>query len=435
MKNLSPKILVIVLGMHRSGTSAITRGLQALGVDLGNNLMPGVASDNSKGYWEDLDFNQLNIELLHKLDRQWDSLSPIEDVDFELDSLAEIKIRAVTLVQEKMANSPIVGIKDPRLPRLLPFWNTIFEQVGLEVRVVIAARNPLSVANSLEARNGFSNEKSYYLWLGHVIPAVIHTSRFLRVVVDYDNLIDNPLGQLKRISEKLNLSAPDKPSDSAREYTEDFIENNLRHTRYYPKDLLLVPSVPKSVQKASNLLNQAANDLIPLDTEFQESFSELQEELLTLKPAFTYMDRLEYTFSEKVQAVEALSSQIDNLNQSIGHRKSQIDDLEHIVADRDTRINDLDKAVTDRDTRISELSLSVADRNIRINDLDKAVTERNEQIAGLNQTTSILGHQITEIFSSTSWKITSPLRRLKKIKQEVINSVSTTTFAAKRQDM
>src|SRR5882724_9597278 len=56
--------LIVVLGMHRSGTSAMTRALQAMGVELGSRLMPPVEGENDKGFWEDLELNALNIEVL-----------------------------------------------------------------------------------------------------------------------------------------------------------------------------------------------------------------------------------------------------------------------------------------------------------------------------------------------------------------------------------
>ena len=48
------KRLIVVLGMHRSGTSAITRALNVLDVDLGDRLLPPVDGDNAKGYFVDL---------------------------------------------------------------------------------------------------------------------------------------------------------------------------------------------------------------------------------------------------------------------------------------------------------------------------------------------------------------------------------------------
>jgi hypothetical protein len=60
--------LIVVLGMHRSGTSALTRGLQVMGVTLGDRMMPPVEGNNAKGFWEDIDLNALNVEMLNAID-------------------------------------------------------------------------------------------------------------------------------------------------------------------------------------------------------------------------------------------------------------------------------------------------------------------------------------------------------------------------------
>ncbi|PZR23698.1 MAG: sulfotransferase family protein, partial [Azospira oryzae] len=70
----SQQKLVIVLGMHRSGTSAITRGLKVIGVELGDRLEPPAAGINDKGYWEDMDLVALNVEMLDVCGRSWHSL-------------------------------------------------------------------------------------------------------------------------------------------------------------------------------------------------------------------------------------------------------------------------------------------------------------------------------------------------------------------------
>jgi hypothetical protein len=53
------KKIIVVLGMHRSGTSALTRGLSTLGVGLGDTLHPA-GSDNPTGFWEDRDIIAFN---------------------------------------------------------------------------------------------------------------------------------------------------------------------------------------------------------------------------------------------------------------------------------------------------------------------------------------------------------------------------------------
>ena len=75
---MSQQRVIVVLGMHRSGTSAIARGLKALGVELGNNLMPPVANNNEKGFWEDVEIHALNQAVLATLGCDWHSLRLIE---------------------------------------------------------------------------------------------------------------------------------------------------------------------------------------------------------------------------------------------------------------------------------------------------------------------------------------------------------------------
>ena len=61
------KSIVVVLGMHRSGTSAVTRGLMVMGVELGDHLMPPVPDDNEKGFFEEIDVNAINMEVYQSL--------------------------------------------------------------------------------------------------------------------------------------------------------------------------------------------------------------------------------------------------------------------------------------------------------------------------------------------------------------------------------
>ena len=83
------KRVIVVLGMHRSGTSAITRGLQELGADLGPDLMPAAEGDNDKGFWEDMGAYRINERILSKLGSSWDGLAEISTEALMSDQLAQ----------------------------------------------------------------------------------------------------------------------------------------------------------------------------------------------------------------------------------------------------------------------------------------------------------------------------------------------------------
>ena len=143
--------LIVVLGMHRSGTSVIARGLKVLGAHLGNNL-DAAGIDNPKGYWEDLDINALNVEMLNFLKNDWHFLTPIQSEDVDTLHRNGYFLRAVEMLRKKMAQAPIFGFKDPRVAKLLPFWKKIFAHGQFKTYYILAIRHPLSVIKSLAAR-------------------------------------------------------------------------------------------------------------------------------------------------------------------------------------------------------------------------------------------------------------------------------------------
>jgi hypothetical protein len=70
--------LIVVLGMHRSGTSALTRGLQVMGVSLGERLIPPIEGNNAKGFWEDIEINAFDNEMLAAIESAWFYLAPLQ---------------------------------------------------------------------------------------------------------------------------------------------------------------------------------------------------------------------------------------------------------------------------------------------------------------------------------------------------------------------
>ena len=62
---------ILILGMHRSGTSALTRVLNLCGVDLGTRLIPPAAGNNENGFWEHVDAVDMHERLLLQLGRSW----------------------------------------------------------------------------------------------------------------------------------------------------------------------------------------------------------------------------------------------------------------------------------------------------------------------------------------------------------------------------
>ena len=325
--------LVVVLGMHRSGTSAITRGLEVLGVKLGDNLYPA-AIDNPKGFWEDTDFLGINEELLAHLDYSVDRLGLI---DWQMPSTAiveSLELKAEKLVSERCKKNALWGFKDPRTARLLPFWQAVFERVGCDVRYVIATRNPISIVESLYKRSGFEGGITFYLWLEHLIPAISGTINAKGVVVDYDQLLENPKLQLLRVAKALGVTAPEPLALFA--FESEFLDVGLRHTYFTMQDLERYPSVPLQVVTAYDWLVKLANDSVLLDSaETKSVFEALSQELIFLSPTLNFIGYQEQkivtftqTIAEREQSIAALQAQTQDLQAQTQDLQAQAQDLQ-----------------------------------------------------------------------------------------------------------
>ena len=107
----------IVLGMHRSGTSTITRSLKILGVELGDNLMPPL-ENNPKGFWEDLDINYFNIKVLRFLEKDWHHLLPLQKGELDLLIQEGFVASATKIIQAKLDKFHVFGFNPFRVVTL-----------------------------------------------------------------------------------------------------------------------------------------------------------------------------------------------------------------------------------------------------------------------------------------------------------------------------
>ena len=316
------KKLIVVLGMHRSGTSAITRGLQVMGVGLGDRLMAPMEDVNAKGFWEDIDLNSLNIEILKAIERDWHHLAPIEISHIEKLRNEGYLLRAVELLRQKISSAPIFGFKDPRVAKLLPFWKEAFSHCQFKVNYVLAMRHPLSVVKSLAKRDGIAAEQSYLLWLGHVITSLTGSAGDKRVLVDYDRLMQSPDGELMRIAKSMDLKIDPAELQS---YKTEFLDPELRHTVYDLNDLLLDNACPPIVREVYTALLDVASDKARFeDVELQNKIVRWSAEYERIKSPLLLADRLSTQKAVAMHAVAERDGQIAGLNQAVAERDGQI---------------------------------------------------------------------------------------------------------------
>lgn len=326
--NGRPDKLVIVLGMHRSGTSATARALVALGGRLGHRLLGPIAGNNEKGFFEDVDVLKLNMEVLKAAGIEWYAIAAPDLARIDPLTFDRLQQQAAALLRAKCTGG-IFALKDPRLCRLLPFWQPVFDAVGVDVRYVIAVRNPISVAQSLLKRDRFSEEQSYLLWLAHVVPALIHTRGDVRTLVDYDRLLDDPATQLRRMASQLQLAVDDAQVEAFRQ---EFVEQELRHTRFELQDVEALRSAPAAVKRLYAELDRACIADAP-DDGFEQAVEAGRQFLADLEPLLRHEARMRQHLERQHVALVQRDQQIQSLTETLAGRDRRIALLERAVLD------------------------------------------------------------------------------------------------------
>lgn len=144
--------LVVILGVHRSGTSLLAAGLEALGFDL--RLENDILDDsNPKGYKEQAEIRSFNDRLLNHLETSWDDWSFRSGlIDWDAPELHPWVLEALEILVRVFRGSQKGALKDPRITALFPFWQRVLRKTNWQVRFILAMRNPEEVAISQVAR-------------------------------------------------------------------------------------------------------------------------------------------------------------------------------------------------------------------------------------------------------------------------------------------
>ena len=194
---------VIVLGMHRSGTSAITGAIGSLGAELG-------PPKRLQHHWENFALRVFNERLLSLGNGSWDAPPPREWLDQP--AVRSLLPEARELVAEQFGDAETVVWKDPRTCVTLPFWREVFDEDPV---FVLIYRHPSEVAASLTSRNSFGPGHAYAIWERYNGDALRYAAGSPTVVIEYGDLVTDPVRALQVIADTCAESGLVLPNDPA----------------------------------------------------------------------------------------------------------------------------------------------------------------------------------------------------------------------------
>ena len=206
--------VLLVAGMHRSGTSALARAVNLLGAEIPGPVVPAFLG-NDLGHWEPQAVVDLHDAMLRSARTNVNSVFGPPRAWFDGAEAGKFVDAVAKLMAAPVAAGGLVLVKDPRMGLFLPVWRRALERLGAEPRVVLPFRRPLEVAASLQRRQRLAYPDAVWpvgrgvlLWLRYVLGAERDSRGLARAFVAYDRLLAGPADELGRLERELGVAWP-----------------------------------------------------------------------------------------------------------------------------------------------------------------------------------------------------------------------------------
>lgn len=316
-------VCIVILGMHRSGTSALAGVLSMLGVSAGDTLMPGMEGVNPKGFWEHAEIVAIHDLLLQALDSSWDDIAPLPEGWWNLPKVQPFRESIKKRITSDFGSLDLWLIKDPRLNRLLPLWLDILKELKHTPKFVLALRHPMEVAQSLKKRDGMHLDHAALLWLDAMCHCELYSRTYQRCFVRYEDLLADWRKEASRIASQLEVAL--NPGDKTMQTViDDFLDSSLRHHRENPAQTTANSSAWQSAlgyyqtllrPASEGAFEQETDNLLPL-------IEGLRNEIMTDGDGSYRLWSLEHDLQRKKLQLESLQLQVCLLQSQMAHMQS-----------------------------------------------------------------------------------------------------------------
>lgn len=372
--------VLFVLGMHRSGTSAVTRLCSLLGAQLPNTLM-GANAGNPKGHWESDVLVSYNDQLLEKEGYNW----------FDIPSWAKLRSIGQAHIYDtpdlleqleseysnKKDNITSILIKDPRISLFLPEYENVITQSNNygEIKAIICLRSPLEVANSIYKRDQLDKISAQMVWLIYMLYAERSSRHLNRVFIKYADLFSgSPYEFFIQHTASLDVKWLNE-SELTKQSVDQFITPELYRQKSKNENSVMIPLVDKAYSAFLNLAN---------NQDVSRSYKDLDEIFDTLEPI-----------------LRALSSVRETMFRTLKQSKKRLGSSEKEKALSDAALKDLKEQYKKLEKltqlRVEEVTQNMASAFLKLEHTSSSLAKANNQIETLLQSEADLKHAISDL--------------------------------------
>ncbi|MFN3960009.1 MAG: hypothetical protein ACK4NP_08860 [Parvularculaceae bacterium] len=353
------RVCVLVLGMHRSGTSALARTLSLLGCDLPKTLL-GAAPGNELGHWESAPVCRVNDDLLESAGSSWHDFEAVNPDWFRSPKAGEYRERAIATLKDEFGGSWLYALKDPRINRLAGWWAETIESAGARPAILTTLRHPLEVAASLKKRDNFDMARGVLLWLRNTLDAEAQTRGRQRAFISYDALLSNWKGTLDRAAKTLDLSWPKRQSAAA-PAIDEFLSDKERHHR-----------------RDSDAINDGAHawasEAFAILSRWAEAGEDAQD-YPALDRIRSRLDEAGHAFARLVALQHFHQGQAAKLENALAAAEKRSAELEVKRADDEKRLSLAAAEIADLKSRLAMTESALKQRSVEAEDQARAVAD------------------------------------------------------------
>lgn len=317
-----PRYAFCILGMHRSGTSALAGVLKHFGADVPSRMMKPT-EDNPAGYFESTPVMQLNERILASAGTSWDDWSRIPEGWFKGPRAGALKAEARDVLEAEFGASPLFVLKDPRICRLWPFWRDVLTDMGVTPLPIIMLRRAEEVAQSLARRDKLPPTVGRLVWLRHQVDAEEYTRGSARVVTSYDQLLTNWRDMLHEVEAKSGFALPRRSLTTEAE-VETFLKPEFRR----------FSESPEPAEEGLTGMYGEAYDLFLAPTPSAKQRDRLKAITRSLDDFAGLLHDLASPVRVTVRETARLSRERAKLDADLGALRAERDELTALVADK-----------------------------------------------------------------------------------------------------
>jgi len=398
------KKCIIVLGMHRSGTSVLSNLVSLMGCHIGRTDTMPKRADNPKGFFENYKIYKFNQNLLEENNVSWDEYS-FTVKDIHKNQFRNYVEQAKVIIQEEFNYVNLFFIKDPRMCLLFPIWEAALEELNIETKCILSYRSILEVSLSLEKRNQFSLVKSMMIWSHYFFQSELNSRSKERILIRFNQDYENIEALLKTLSQFIGVDLDAEIKKTAKEtYSKKLVHHSI-------KEQNLSDDIPSYLKSLIKLISESRfTDFKELDTlrkDFNNSikyylhdYTNLMNQNLKLnkqliKNESDYkQDKLDGNHKNKIlsQNLKELSASNINLNNSVKDLtdsknllEAEKDNLAQIILSLEDETNQLEHKIKNLQDSNKRASEDVRNKSDEISELNQHKTKLEEKTSSLTQ--------------------------------------------------